>query len=101
MRNELFKKANWFLKNNKVKKTFEGDRMSEYVVNGKFKVALFYKPNRPDLFFMCDCMHAVMKVPTINSPCSHILAVFAFRSSSPTASADAEDLICVKEEFQK
>lgn len=70
MRKYLFKKANYFLKNDEVKILNETDYSIRLKV-GKEEVILKYQNHK--LIFICTC-----KANVFNQICSHIIAGFTY-----------------------
>ena len=75
----------------------------------KWRSGFVFSGNENLLMYLF-CARELERVRAFNMPCykgnveiieQKIRETIAPRSNSPTASAEAEDLICVKEEFQK
>ena len=70
MRKFLFKKANWFIKNNQVKILSESEYQISFQVK-EYHVVLKYKAHK--LIALCSCMAGALL-----TPCSHILSCLVY-----------------------
>jgi hypothetical protein len=92
MRKELFKRAKWFIDNQKIKIVAETNNSIRFEIEGTELHNVELRYQNYEMLKLCDCKHGSLRTTCEichRSPeCSHILAALAFLTNGNTKQED-------------